>query len=167
MKNTYNIPQKGISEINMRSFQKAFSILGLNDAEEKVKSADGEDVKDFTLELISHAKNSDLRTIGSLTKMVEAWSCKLNAYAWSDEVERYCSEKHDIAMSVVVKFLNKTHLIIVVDDMAQDSVLEYNMFAFDLREKYKDIYDFMVIDKAAFLNMKENFESCNDIYNRR
>lgn len=89
-----------------------------------------------------------------------------NIVAWAGDVRSYCKDKEDIAGAYSVRLLNKKQLVIIVDDMSKDSVLDYNMYAFELRGRYLDIYDFMVIDIEAFESLKCEFESCNEVYKR-
>ncbi len=64
-------------------------------------------------------------------------------------------------------FLCKKQLLIIVDDMASDNVLDYNGFAFDFRNRYKETKDFMVIDRESYDHLKNEFEECDEVYRRR
>lgn len=166
MKTAYNVHKKDVENLNMLSFQNAIASIRLDDAENTIKSSSEKELKDLAINIFSKVKKTDVQIQNQLADMIEAWSINLNAVAWTEDIKKYCADKNDIRCAYSVRFLNNKQLVIVVDDMSQDSVLEYNMFAFELRDKYPDIYDFMVIDADAFDSLKDEFETCNEVYKR-
>lgn len=162
----YNRVQKSVVEENMLSFQNALSNVKLEVAIDKIKASNENELKTLTISMISQAKNSTIGTKNSLAEMIEAWSIHLNSSEWMEELKAYCKQRLDIDAAYSVRFLNKTQLVIVMDDMSQDSVLEHNEFAFGLRNKHSNISDFMVIDIESFSCMKDEFETCKEIYKR-
>ena len=60
----------------------------------------------------------------------------------------------------------KTEFIIVMDDSSVDEVLEYNGFAFDLRRKFDESHDFMVLEVNTSNGIGQMFEEINVLYER-
>lgn len=164
---TYDRTQKSVVEENMLSFQNAVSNAKLEEAIDKIKVSNENELKTFAISVVSQAKGSTIGEKNSLAEMIEAWSIHLNSFEWAEELKGYCRQKADIRAAYSVRFLNKMQIVIVMDDMSNDSVLEHNEFAFCLRSRYSsNIHDFMVIDIEAFSYMKDEFEMCKEIYKR-
>lgn len=166
MGRAYTLQQKGIETENMRTFQNAVSNYRLDLARDIIKNSGDFEAKELAMDIVSAARQGDIQTKNCLADMIEAWSINLNSDMWIDEVCSFCRQKPDIHSACSAMFLYKKHLFIIVDDMAQDSVLDYNLFAFELRGKYPEIKDFMVIDTEAFSRMKDELNLCSDIYKR-
>mgnify|MGYP003419949407 CR=1 FL=1 len=166
MNNTYAIPQSSVENTNMYAFQNAFASYRLDLAKETVRNSDDSDVKELTLGIVSRAQTGNLDTMNSLADMIEAWSINFSSPTWISDLKDYCKEKADIQKAYSVMFLQKRQLIVVVDDMANDNVLDYNMFAFELRNNHRELKDFMVIDAEAFEHIKNEFDACKEVYRR-
>lgn len=166
MNSAYTLPQKDIEAQNMCAFQNAISGYRLECAREIIKNADDSDIKELTMDIVSSVKRYDITTQNKLADLIEAWSINLNSIRWKEDVCDFCKQNADICSAYSVMFLHKRQLVIVVDDMTKDTVLNYNMFAFDLRNRYPEINDFMVIDDEAFNHIINEFDTCDDIYRR-
>lgn len=166
MNGTYNILQKNAEQENMRSFQNAISSFRLDLAKDVVNASNETDVKELALDIVSSAKEMDLESKNILADVIEAWSINLSSMTWLEELRHFCEKNQDIQSVYSVDFLCKKQLLIIVDDMASDKVLDYNGFAFDLRNRYKEIKDFMVIDRESYNCLKNEFEKCDEVYRR-
>lgn len=166
MNGTYTLSQKNVKDGNMYAFQNAMSGYRLDCAREIIKNTDDSDVKELAVNIVSSAKQCDITSQNRLADLIEAWSINLNSIMWKEDVSNFCKQSSDIQSAYSVMFLHKRQLIIVVDDMTRDTVLDYNEFAFDLRVKYPEISDFMVIDIAAFNHIINEFDTCENIYKR-
>lgn len=166
MNSAYTLSQKDIEVENMCAFQNAISGYRLDCAKEIIKDADNADVKELTMDIVSSAKQCDIKTKNYLADMIEAWSINLDSIMWTEDICDFCEQHADIHSVYSVMFLHKRQLIIVVDDMTKDSVLDYNMFAFDMRNRYSEINDFMVIDMDAFNHIINEFDTCDEVYRR-
>ncbi len=102
-----------------------------------------------------------------LADVIESWSINLNSIAWREEMKKFCKKNRDIQSVYSVVFLCKKQLLIIVDDMSSDNVLDYNGFAFEIRNRYREIKDFMVIDRESYDHLKNELEECDEVYRRR
>ncbi len=166
MVRAHTLQQKDVGKNNMLAFQDAFSIFNLEQAKATIKQSGNTDVKRVALDIVDVVKASDLDTKNNVAQVVEAWSISLNAVPWADKVQAYFSDKKDVISVYAVKYLHENQMIIVVDDMTSDNVLEYNMFAFQVRNKYPELYDFMVIDLKSYEMMRDEFEKISNVYVR-
>lgn len=107
----------------------------------------------------------DFATIHENIRIAGQYGCAVTM-AWIEELRCFCEKNPDIQKVYCVDFLCKKQLLIIVDDMASDNVLDYNGFAFGLRNKYKEIKDFMVIDRESYNCFKNEFEKCEEVYRK-
>ena len=61
---------------------------------------------------------------------------------------------------------NVTEVVVVVDDSTQEHVLDYNEFLFEIRSKYDEIHDFMVIDEVLKAALPAMYTRVNSVYKR-
>lgn len=153
-------------ENGMRSLQKAVTEMRVMNAEKIVNesTASVNAYKMLTLNIVASCK--DGYSQNRMVDMIEAWSLDLNKCGWHRELIEFCKSKNDIVKAISAKNGGKTEFIIVMDDSSVDEVLEYNGFAFDLRRKYDEIHDFMVLDVNTSNGIGQMFEEINVLYER-
>lgn len=151
---------------NMQSFQKAITEMRIDDAKKKVRDSHArvEDFKMLTLNIMSACKDSSSKN--RTADVFEAWFLDLRKDEWQEDLVRFCRAKGDIAKALGVKNAGKEEFIIIMDDSSVDSVLDYNEFAFGLREKHKEIHDFMVLDVNTSKGIEQMYEEVNVLYER-
>lgn len=88
--------------------------------------------------------------------------------AWKNDLKKYCSSHSDINKALSVsKSNNSREFIIIMDDSTKDSVLDYNEFGYQLREKYPDrIDDFMVLDVDTSKGITDSYDEIEYLYER-
>lgn len=165
METSYIINDK-LMEKGMQSLQRAATDVRVKGAEKIVNESTApiNAYKMLTLNIVTSCKDRDSQN--RIVDMIEAWSLDLNKCRWHGELIEFCKSKDDIAKAISAKNGGKTEFIIVMDDSSVDRVLEYNGFAFDLRRKYDEIYDFMVLDANTSNGIGQMFEEINVLYER-
>ena len=89
---------------------------------------------------------------------------------WKNELRKYCASHRDInkALSASRNNDRQEFIIIIMDDSTNDSVLDYNEFGYQLREKYPDsIDDFMVLDVDTSKGITDSYDQMDYLYERR
>ena len=155
-----------ISETGMQSFQMAITDMRVKDAEKIVKDsmASINEYKMLTLDIVTSCK--DGYSQNKMVDVIEAWSLSLDRCGWHKELIEFCRGKDDIVRAMDAKNNGQKEFIIIMDDSSVDTVLDYNGFAFDLRRKYDEIYDFMVLDVNTSKGIEQMFEEINVLYER-
>lgn len=143
---------------NFEAFKSGITNMRIKEAEKKVIKSDAsaEEFKLLTVQLFKEVENIRSNTQKNrMVDIVEAWSIDLNDSEWREELKAFCKRKQNIVSAFEVSNSGKEEFIILMDDVTDDSVLEYNEFAFELRAKHSNIHDFMVLD----VNMEESINS--------
>lgn len=89
---------------------------------------------------------------------------------WKNELRKYCASHRDInkALSASKNNDSQEFIVIIMDDSTNDSVLDYNEFGYQLREKYPDsIDDFMVLDVDISKGITDPYDQIDYLYERR
>ncbi len=88
---------------------------------------------------------------------------------WKNELKKYCASHRDINKALSVSKNNDSQeFIIIMDDSTSDSVLDYNEFGYQLREKYPDsIDDFMVLDVDTSKGITDSYDQIDYLYERK
>lgn len=155
-----------ISELGMQSFQMAITDMRVRGAKKIVNDSKASinKYKMLTLNIVTSFK--DGYSQNKMVDVIEAWSLSLDRYGWHKELIEFCMGKDDIVKAMDAKNNGQTEFIIIMDDSSVDTVLDYNGFAFDLRRKYDEIYDFMVLDVNTSKGIEQMFEEINVLYER-
>lgn len=143
---------------NFEAFKTGITNMRIEEAEKKVikSNASAEEFKILTVQLFQEVENKSSNTQkNEMVDIVEAWSISLSNKEWREELKVFCKGKENIVSAFAVSNSGKEEFIILMDDVTDDSVLEYNEFAFELRAKYSNIHDFMILD----VNMEESIAS--------
>lgn len=143
---------------NFEAFKTGITNMRIEEAEKKVIKSDAsaDEFKILTVQLFHEVENISSNTQkNKMVDIVEAWSISLNDKEWREELKVFCKGKENIVSAFAVSNSGKEEFIILMDDVTDDSVLEYNEFAFELRDKYSNIHDFMILDA----NMEESINS--------
>ena len=106
----------------------------------------------------------DSRTMIAVAKTVEKWT--RNDISWVNEVLCFCKENEEIQSVYIGNKENIKEIIFTVDDSTSEDVLEYNDFMFNIREKYDEVHDFMVIDKSMKEVLDAMYLTIESIYTR-
>lgn len=151
---------------SMQSFQMAITDMRVKGAEKIIKesAASSDEYKMLTLNIMTSC--TDNKGTNKIVDMIEAWSLNLNRCKWHEELIAFCQSKTDIVKAIIAKNSGQTEFIIVMEDSLSDAVLDYNGFAFDLRRKYKEISDFMILDVNTSKGIGQMFEEINVLYER-
>ncbi len=154
------------AETEMQSFQAAITDMRVRSAKKIVSdsAASISEYKMLTLNIVTSCK--DRYSQNKMVDMIEAWSLSLDRCEWHKELIEFCRERDDIVKAVSTKNNGQTEFIIIMDDSSTDTVLDYNGFAFELRRKYDEIYDFMVLDVNTSKGIEQMFEDINVLYER-
>lgn len=146
--------------------------MRIKEAEKKVIKSDAsaEEFKILTVQLFQEVENrSSNMQKNKLVDIVEAWSTwsiSLNDREWREELKVFCKEKENIVSAFAVSNSGKEEFIILMDDVTDDSALEYNEFAFELRAKYSNVHDFMILDANMEESINSMFQKKERIYMR-
>ncbi len=162
--------KKEYTKDNFEAFKSGITNMRIKEAEKKVikSSASADEFKILTYQLFEEVgNNSSNDQKNKMVDIVEAWSISLNDSEWYEELKEFCEKKENIVSAFAVSNnKEKEEFIILVDDVTDDSVLEYNEFAFELRTKYSNIYDFMIIDTNMEESINSMFHNKEKIYMR-
>ena len=115
-------------------------------------------VKDIIENIV--VDNEDMKKCISV---VNSWKSEISKCEWENELVSYCRTKEDILS--VYRTLNneKTEFILIMEDVTRDTYFDYSQFAFDFKEKYTEIYNFMILDKSIN-NLGGMFENITKLY---
>lgn len=160
---------KDNSKNNFESFKDGITSMRIKEAEKTVIKSDAsaEEFKFLTVQLfkeVEHIKSNTQKN--RIVDIVEAWSIDLNDSEWREELKVFCKKKQNIVSAFEVSNSGKEEFVILMDDVTDDSVLEYNEFAFELRAKYSNIHDFMILDADMEESINSMFYNKEIIYER-
>ncbi len=163
------IKQKYTTSDNFERFKEELTNMRVGEAKNKIINSETS-VKKFkilTIQLIDEVDktNSNIRR-NEMVDLVEAWSISLSDNAWRDELILFCKNRRNIVSAFIVSNNGKDEFVIFMDDVTDESVLEYNEFAFELRAKYDDIHDFMILDVGMKESIDNMFSNKEKIYER-
>lgn len=163
------LKQKYTTSDNFEIFKKEMTNMRAKEAKTTVVKSDAS-VKEFKLlatQLIDEVGNISSNTQkNKMIDVIEAWSISLNDNEWRDELIAFCEKKGNITSAFVVSNGGKEEFIILMDDVTDDSVLEYNEFAFELRAKHNKIHDFMILDASMKDGIDGMFSKIEKIFER-
>lgn len=156
------------NEISNSFFQNACTLAKYEVAKTDVKESvgSGENIKNLTLDIMDViSKDYDIALMNKVANAVEAWK-KDETRGWKESLSMFARTNPEIESVWAGKTDFGNQFLMVMDDSASDSILDYNGFGFKLCEKYKDINDFMILDTDEFGCMKEQFKLFKKIYQR-
>lgn len=161
--------KKDIYEMHDTQFQKVFTNLRVTQVKDDIADSEysAKDMKNLALEMVEHAKTLSISDTNQFLDMVELWSAKLKKGEWKEELIEYCKERHNIAKLLIASKNGCKEFIIIMDDSTDDSVLEYNEYAFEVRKKYDEISDFMILDINTSKGIEYMYDEIDMLYERR
>ena len=163
------LKQEYTTSDNFEAFKAGMTSMRIKEAEKAIIGSDAsaKEFKILTVQLFEEAENtSSNRQKNKMADIVEAWSISLNDSEWQEELISFCRKKENIISAFVVSNGEKEEFIILMDDVTDDSVLEYNEFAFELRARYSGIHDFMILDANMEASIHSMFYNKEKIYER-
>lgn len=157
-------------ETTYRTFTGSISNLRIDLAKNTIKESNRSEnsYKYLLYNILEHSKTDNTQEQkNQLADIIERWSCNIRNCPWHTELITFCKEKNNIHSAYAVSNKNREEFIIVMDDSTDESVLDYNEFGFNLREKFNTIHDFMVLDVGMLSSINSMFEKIEKIYERR
>lgn len=164
---------KPIYKNNMESlFIKANNSIKFDHAKQVISDSDVSnlnDLKMLTINIMDITKSVTINCFdytNDIEKCVEDWAINnLNKknLNWQKELKDYCKSHLDINNIYV---LENSEFIIVVENVVNDTIFEYNDFCFSLAEKHEDIINFMIIDQEEAVGSHDLLQSYKMIYKR-
>lgn len=164
LKEAHNVDEK-----NFDCFKNVMTNVRVNEAEKIIKQTDAPvyAIKSLVLDFASETKkSSSMEQKNAFADMIEGWNINLNQCRWHSDLIEFCENHENIMEAYFVKNSGNEEFIVVMDDSTDDSVLDYNEFAFALRHKYAEIYDFMILDPTMMNGIGSMFEKMEKIYER-
>lgn len=143
------------------------SLVELKVSEEYVEKSNfsKETYKTMTLDVMDSVMESgDTETMHKVACVVA--KCGMHAREWVSDLLAWINELSDASELLVCENNNATEVVVVVDDSTQDHVLDYNEFLFEIRSKYDEIHDFMVIDEELKAALPAMYTKVNCVYKR-
>lgn len=154
---------------NFEAFKTGMTSMRMKEAEKAVIKSDAsaKEFKILTVQLFEEVENEGSNTQkNKMADIIEAWSISLNDRDWREELVSFCRKKENIVSAFVVSNDEKEEFIILMDDVTDESVLEYNEFAFELRARHSNIHDFMILDSNMEASINNMFYNKDKIYER-
>lgn len=121
--------------------------------------------KQLTLTFMDSVKNShDVPAMCNFNRIVGEWMAEeLRYYA---EIHSFCVNHNDIT-EVYLGINNKRkELVVLVDDSTKEETVDYNDFFFDIRDKYEEIDDFMIMDDFMKDSISAMYSNRETLYTR-
>lgn len=121
--------------------------------------------KALSLDIMDGVRNcGDIDTMNVVSNIVARWGVQESE--WISDIIEFSKGKEDIEEFFVGENDLVKDVILIVDDTTEEHILDYNEFLFNIRDKYDEIHDFMVIDECmkSAINAMYNVVSC--IYKR-
>lgn len=148
-------------------FEDYISLAELKVSEDYVEKSDfsKETYKTMTLDVMDSVIESGDAEIMHKVACVVA-KCGMHAREWVNDLLAWISELKDASELLVCENNNDTEVVVVVDDSTQEHVLDYNEFLFEIRSKYEEIHDFMVIDEELKVALPAMYTTVNCVYKR-
>ncbi len=163
------VKQKYTTSDNFERFKEEITSMRVDEAKNKIVSSEtsANKFKILTIQLIDEVDkmNSSIQK-NKMIDVIEAWSISLSDNTWRDELISFCKKRSNIVSAFVVSNNGKDEFVIFMDDVTDESVLEYNEFGFELRAKYDDIHDFMILDVDMKESIKNMFANKEKVYER-
>lgn len=104
--------------------------------------------------------------MNGMVDIIDGWSLDIEQHIWKDEVILFCRNNSDIVSAMTGIKDDGQDLIIVMEDSTSDNVLDYNEFCFQMKEKYNEPDDFMVLDCNTAKGIECLYKKINTIYER-
>ena len=89
--------------------------------------------------------NETSNIILNFIEAVQKRNGKDNVYL--SKIVLFAKEHQDIKAALIYANNDISDIVIVVDDTTKDAVLSYNDFLFDMRDRYSEVHDFMIVDE--------------------
>lgn len=159
-----------VNKVKMTSgldFNEYISLIELTVSENHVEKSDfsKEIYKTMTLDIMdSIMESADAETMHKVACV--AAKCGMCAGEWINELVAWASGLKDVSELLVCENDNVTEVVAVVEDSTQEHVLDYNDFLFEIRSKYDEVHDFMVIDEVLKNALPAMYTMVNSVYKR-
>lgn len=136
-------------------------------SEEYVKQSElsKETYKMLTLNVMDTVLVSgDTKTMHNVAAVVAKWN-KVES-EWVGTLLTWVKSLEDARELLICENNSVTEIVVIVDDSTKDHVLDYNEFLFDIREKYTEVHDFMIIDDELKAALPAMYTQVTNIYKR-
>ncbi len=143
------------------------SLFEFTVSEEYVKksSFSKETYKTMTLDVmdsVMESKNAEI--MHRVAKVVAKYG--EHTKEWINAILTWISGLDDASEMLICENDSVTEVVVVVDDSTQEHVLDYNEFLFEIRSKYEEVHDFMVIDEMLKTALPAMYTAVNSVYKR-
>lgn len=143
------------------------AVLEMNLSEQYVKNSNfsREKYKTMTLDVMDSVfVSGDTKTMHSVAGVVAKWNnCEDD---WVGDLVSWAKTIEDAKELLICENGNVMEIVVVVDDSTKDHVLDYNEFLFEIRGKYDEIHDFMVLDDELRAALPAMYTQVKCIYKR-
>lgn len=103
-----------------------------------------------------------------ISSVIEKWKDSLVNNTWKQELLSFCENHDDIIAAMTAIDEGNNIFVVVMEDSTSDNVIDYNIFGFDLIDKYRDdINDFMILDRNTANGIEDLLSDVVTIYQKR
>lgn len=142
-------------------------LINLTLSEEYIRQSDfsKEKYKTITLDVMdSVLVSGDAKTMNNVASVVAKWNKK--ECEWVGYLLNWVKTLEDAQELLVCKNGSAIEVVVVVEDATRDEVLDYNEFLFEVRSKYDEVHDFMVLDEELKSALPAMYTQVDCIYKR-
>lgn len=132
----------------------------INSVKKSQKSDDKQKYNIFIDDMINTF--DDKATMDLCMEVISKWREKYYG-SWQNELVEFCKDKTDIKGAYRAFNDGQKEFVIMMEDSTKDSYFDYADFCFDLRSRYSEIHDFMILD-GTVNDLNSLFERVEKIY---